>query len=664
MRPRQSHLAATARAAATAIDGTRAIAAAATATAVATAVAVVAVVAGLAPAPASAAGDPILPLSQVRSGMRCTGYSVVRGTDISSFDVEVLDVVDADPNEDGPRILVQVSGSAVDSTGIGPGFSGSPIYCRDGAGVDRNVGAISESIGEYGGKTVLATPIEAILANGPDAPRPRPNAHRDEPVAHGQPAGARAAHGQPAGARAAHARPAGARTAHAPPAGAQRAHTRPVGRGAPAADLWARAARAERRMRHDGTRPLTGPLTVSGLSAPLGRALEAAGRRAGRPVLATPAGPLGSFPKQQLRPGSAVAVGYSSGDLRLGAIGTVAYTDADAVWAFGHPFEAAGARSLFLQDAYVFHVVNDPNTASDFGGSYKLSAPGHDLGTLSNDALDAVVGRVGPMPRSIPIRVRAHDEDTGRGDVLHVNAASETEVGDPTGFSPVGQVAPLVVLQGGTNVLGAAPGRLSGSMCLKITFRERTTPAHFCNRYASSTASSDGSNGVAQAAAFDTIDAFGLVDSYQGRSPHVERVDASLHERRGDRLADLRRVRAPRTVHPGERIRLRVVLQRVRAAKTTRTVGVRLPRHLPSGRRTLTLTGSGDAGISGDFIEFLVGGGGPRGPRTLDQLIRAIDRVGRYDGVRARLAGARFRAFRDSDLLVTGRARTNVRVSK
>ena len=53
-------------------------------------------------APAAAAGDPIMPLSQVRSGMHCTGYSVVRGTAISSFDVEVLDVVDGDAERARP----------------------------------------------------------------------------------------------------------------------------------------------------------------------------------------------------------------------------------------------------------------------------------------------------------------------------------------------------------------------------------------------------------------------------------------------------------------------------------------------------------------------------------------------------------------------------------
>src|SRR4051794_41807435 len=85
-------------------------------------------------APAFAAGDPVMPLAEVQAGMHCTGYSVVRGTDISTFDVEVLDVVDGDPDETGPRILVQVSGPAVDATGIGPGFSGSPIYCGGGGG--------------------------------------------------------------------------------------------------------------------------------------------------------------------------------------------------------------------------------------------------------------------------------------------------------------------------------------------------------------------------------------------------------------------------------------------------------------------------------------------------------------------------------------------------
>src|SRR3954453_17139395 len=116
------------------------------------------------------AGDPIMPLSDVHRGMHCTGYSVIQGTEITSFDVDILDVAAGDAVAVPPRILVQVSGPAVDATGVGPGFSGSPIYCTDGAGVARNVAAISEALGEYGNKPPLATPIESILATPVDAP--------------------------------------------------------------------------------------------------------------------------------------------------------------------------------------------------------------------------------------------------------------------------------------------------------------------------------------------------------------------------------------------------------------------------------------------------------------------------------------------------------------
>jgi hypothetical protein len=115
-----------------------------------------------APAPAAAqSADPIMPLTEVRAGMQCTGLTVFRGTEVSSFDVEVIDVIAG-----GPRILIRVSGPAVDATGVGPGFSGSPIVCGG-----RTAGAISEGIGAYGNHVVLAAPIEEILTGRP-APAP------------------------------------------------------------------------------------------------------------------------------------------------------------------------------------------------------------------------------------------------------------------------------------------------------------------------------------------------------------------------------------------------------------------------------------------------------------------------------------------------------------
>jgi hypothetical protein len=588
----------------------------------------------LIPSAPAMAGDPTMPLSQVRSGMRCTGYSVVRGTDIASFDVEVLDVVDGDPSASGPRILIEASGPAVDRTGIGPGFSGSPIYCRDDAGTARNIGAISESIGEYGGKVVLATPIESILVNSPDAPR---ETNRRQPAAL---------------RRASSVRSLRFASASSP-----------------------RAAAALDRLRRDGSRRLSSPLTISGLSPRLGAALQAAGRRLGHPVLATPAGPLGSFPVQQLRPGSAVAVGYSGGDLRIGAIGTVAYTDQSSVWAFGHPFEGSGARALLLQDAYVYRVINDPNAASDAGGSYKLASAGHDVGALSNDALEAVVGRAGTLPPVIPIRVAAHDVDTGNSQLLHVTSADETDAGNTTGFSPISSVAPLAIAQGGSSVLRSAPGRLTGRMCLNIGFRETRRTARFCNRYVSSStadaADFSGGNAVAVNAALDALDAFGLIDSYTGKPPHITKVGARIDLRRGEKVADLVAVKAPRTVRRGQRVRVRVALHRLRGPIVVRSYRIRIPRDVRPGRRRLVLASADEASAGQDtlFNQLLAaatgnGGGSPSGPASINELVDTIRSLGRYDGVVGKLDGTRFTAFRDADLLIGGRAETRVRVRR
>src|SRR4051812_15129952 len=115
------------------------------------------------PGRAAAAGAPTMPLADVRPGMHCTASSVVRGTAVSSFDADVVDVVAPQVTGEGPRILVQVSGDAIEPGGVGPGFSGSPIVCPGADGVGREIGAISESVGDTNNQLVLATPIEAIL---------------------------------------------------------------------------------------------------------------------------------------------------------------------------------------------------------------------------------------------------------------------------------------------------------------------------------------------------------------------------------------------------------------------------------------------------------------------------------------------------------------------
>ena len=276
---------------------------------------------GLALAGPAYAADPIMPLDQVQRGMQCEGRSVFRGTTIETFNVEILDVLQQDPNGVGPAILFRAYGPAVDETGLGPGFSGSPIYCPDSDGVMRNAGAVASGVEDYGNDTALATPIESVLSLPVQAPP--------------------------------QARP---------------------------------ATSAERRAHRWAT-----PLFVSGAGPGVRQALLAAATREQLPLIAAPATSAQVSTGTDLQPGSAVAASISSGAIGLGAIGTVVYRDdASRVWAFGHPLDGAGERSIFLQGAFVHQVIGNPNPPGVNLGTYKLASPAATSSTCTSNELIVV----------------------------------------------------------------------------------------------------------------------------------------------------------------------------------------------------------------------------------------------------------------------------------
>ena len=535
-----------------------------------------------------------MPLSQVQRGMHCTALSVIHGTDISSFDAEVLDVVAGDAADDA-RILVRVSGPAIDGTGIGPGFSGSPIYCQDGDGVSRVIGAISEGIGEYGNKVALATPIEQMLAE-PFSP---PSSARHDP------------------------------------------------------GLLRRAQR------------LSLPLTISGVSAPIASVIRRVAARAGRTVLAGPSAPRQAGPAPPIVPGSAFSVGYSTGDLSTGAIGTVTYVDGDRMWGFGHPLDSVGRRDLFLQGAYVYDIVNNPLGIGDVS-TYKLAAPTQDIGTLLGDGIDAVTGQIGTLPDSFPMTVFALDQDTGNKVVLRSQVADETSVGNPSGSSPISGLAAIAAGQATYEVLRGSPSRQSGGLCMQIAVAERARPMGFCNTYVGGTPGEAGVVGLP--AVSDVSEAIGLLDGYELGPLHVKSVAIDLRARRGLSQAFLVGLRGPHVVRRGRTYRFTALLRRIGGAKLTRSIRIHVSRGLHRGFHELRLHGTGadTSGVPSDQELSIVLGfddsgasGGSSGPRSIKALAHAIAQIHRYDGVTADVRGgrgleSRARVFRDPNLRISG----------
>jgi len=548
-------------------------------------------------APAARAGDPITPLSDIHRGLHCTARTVVQGTTITSFNVDVLDVI-AGVGDIAPRILVRVSGPAVDETGVAEGFSGSPVYCADAHGTIGNAGAISATVGQYGGMIALVTPIEQMLG----VPDPTRSAH-------------------------AVSAPKLLRTAH----------------------------------------PLASPLTISGLSPSLGRLVERAALRSGRTVLVAPPGPLGSFAPQPLVPGASVSVMLSKGAIVAGGIGTVTYRDGGTVYAFGHPLQSAGRRSLLLGDGYVFAVIGNPLGFPPLD-SYKLAAPGHVLGTLTNDAPAAVVGDVGAPPPTVPLTVTVRDADTGKTLQQRTDVVDEADVGEPMGQSALSLIAPIAVAQAVTTAFDGSPARESGRLCLRARVRETKTPLRFCKRYVLNGSDSFGGDApVASLMGENVAEALQGISSAHFATLHVERVSVGVKIARGLELASMVGAKAPRTVRAGQQLPVALRVRLERGPLRTVHFALKIPRDTFNGVQPLLLVGSGvDFGDGFDFFSELFGEGPPPpgSAPTLKEMIDRIAAIGRYDGVQVQLAPhqPRVHAFLDPDVRISGHALLVVKV--
>ncbi len=132
------------------------------------------------------------------------------------------------------------------------------------------------------------------------------------------------------------------------------------------------------------------------------------------------AGGIGQGSTKDLEPGSAVGASLMNGDMTLGALGTVTWTDDQGhVLAFGHPFMQRGTSNFFMNKAWVLGVV--PNLQS----SYKVGNMGTSIGKFAQDRSAGIGGQQGSMPSSIPLFVNATDSSRGQSNSVRVRIVDD-----------------------------------------------------------------------------------------------------------------------------------------------------------------------------------------------------------------------------------------------
>lgn len=371
------------------------------------------------------ADSDIMPLNEVKIGMKGMGKTVVRGRKIEQFDVEVLGLLTNNKvNENmlinGSSILVKVSGEVIKKAGgIAAGMSGSPVYI-DG----KLIGGISSGWVMTDHTVGLVTPIEEMLKilDYPDlACLPMQN---DE---------------------------------------IEWALKKPVilndriinkiievdsvpqfGKAEPQTLIFKRAA-AE--------------VYVEGID---GRAFKYFKKKAAKRKMKLVQNYPGHYVSEEkeedipppasgaYEPGSAIGIQLARGDINLSTLGTLTYRNKNRILMLAHSFLKKGNVSYLMTGAHIHHSFASVQMP------FKIGAPTEMLGIITQDREKGLAGEIGRMPDMIPVQLDVIEKDLGINKSINYQIVRDPAVFKMTLETTLFQALEGVIDRtgGGTAVMG------------------------------------------------------------------------------------------------------------------------------------------------------------------------------------------------------------------
>lgn len=316
-----------------------------------------------------------------------------------------------------------------------------------------------------------------------------------------------------------------------------------------------------------GTALMAGGFTEYGLEylkeklAPLG--LDAVG-----------VGGAGKSSDKPLQPGGSVGVALMQGDLSLGALGTVTWTDDNGnVLAFGHSFMQRGNSNFFMNKAWVLGVI--PNLQS----GYKVGNIGEAVGSITQDRSSGIGGNIGKLPKSVPLFVTANDSSRAAANSVRVRLVEDEKL------------LPAIVDAAVVSTLNKTVDR-SGGGTAKLHFnitgvdsKKKLLTIDRENMYYSGDALLKNINAELNEALtilmqnkFEPVELYGI------------NVEAELSD--AVQVAEVTSVRALKsTVKAGEKAAIEVKMKPYRGEEFTKTVYFTVPKDHPGGKLALNVRG-------------------------------------------------------------------------
>lgn len=358
-----------------------------------------------------------------------------------------------------------------------------------------------------------------------------------------------------------------------------------------------------------GMSPLPVPLSVSGLTAAGFDIAKGLFARMGFAPMQVPAKGKAPGPVPPLEPGGPVAVSLIQGDFDFSATGTVTHIDKDAVYAFGHPFFGIGPIDFPMRQAWVYDVFPSLNQ------SFKIASAHDTIGRFQQDRATGISGKLGPGPRMIPVKVMLQNRP-GMKQEYNFSVVQDDLFTPLTVYASV-----LSVLQGQERVSGAS------TVSLDATVNFTSIPAlRLQDQFAEGQAGAQAAGLVGSAIAF--------VMNNEFRRVSLDSVTVNLVAKEAQETASIDRAWLERDgpVRPGSAVPMKVALRSFRGDEVVVPITVQVPPGVAPGRYAIVVSDGSFLSQSEqrEMRQAFV-------PRSLDQIVRAVNSIRRSTQIYARL---------------------------
>lgn len=291
-------------------------------------------------------------------------------------------------------------------------------------------------------------------------------------------------------------------------------------------------------------------------------------------LTAVGAGGTAQESKKVLEPGSSVGAALMQGDMSLGALGTVTWTDDKGnVLAFGHSFMQRGESSFFMTKAWVLGVI--PNLQS----GYKVGNIGEPVGSITQDRSTGIGGSLGALPKTIPLFVTANDSDRAQTSNVRVRLVEDEQL--------VPSIVDAVVVNTVSKTVDRAGGG-TAKLRFHITGVDSKKNIIEIQRenmfYANEALLKNMNQELSEAMTILMQNKFEPVQLYG--------IDVEAEVSSQVQVAEVFGVRAPAAaVKPGAKVPITVTLKPYRGEEFTETVYFTVPKDHPGGKLALNVRG-------------------------------------------------------------------------